>query len=770
MKLLKKNKYVFLWLSLLLLYGCSTTRRLGENQFLYKGDEIVVENSKELKVKPNIDELDQYIIPEPNRKFLQLIPLKLWFYNLAGDSVPKKGFRNWLKNKLGEPPVVYKSYYVETSKKEISSSLNNQGFFQHQIREELHKKRKKVKITYKLKLEDPYVIDTLIYPEVTDSLTQFLDRAKENSLIKQGGDYNLELLKAERSRLVSILKNNGFFFASPGYLLFKADTLKTQDKHIELVLDAKEAMPMDALKQYSVNKVFVYHDYNGSQFDQYDTLDFNGLKHIYLNEPIVKPKVISRSVFFKSGDLYKEDNYRQTLQKLTNLNVFKFVNIKIEKDTSVSNVNQLNVNIFLNSALPKSLSAEVEAVSKSNDYVGPGLTLSYQERNLYQSASSLQFNVSTNYETQLTKSNSNINSFEVGTDAVVTIPKLLLPFVNSNRLVGKKFRPETSITAGYSYSGMTDIFNLNSLDLSFGYNWRETKTKNHELDLVSLNYTHIKTKSDWSEIYNYIDESLQEQFILGLKYTFTYNDQSYKDKLINTYFSASSEFAGNTLSLIQSTFNVGKQYEDEPSELFGTAYSQYAKFYGDLRLYHSFSTKSKLVGRIAAGLAIPYGNSEFMPYNKQFYTGGASSLRAFPSRSVGPGSYLPSDSLQNTLGLEQAGDIKLETNLEYRFDLISYLKGAFFVDAGNVWLLHQNEELEGGEFKFSDFTNQIAVGTGFGLRLDASFFVLRLDVAFPLRNPYPTNGDYWIMDQINFGSSSWRKDNLVFNIAFGYPF
>ncbi len=766
----KNNIYVFLWFWLVLLSGCSTTRKLKENQYLYKGDKIVIENAHELEVKPNTEELDQYIIPEPNRKFLNLIPLKLWFYNLAGDSVPSKGFRNWMKNKLGEPPVIFKSYYVETSKKEIRSSLNNQGFFNHRVEEELHKKKKKIRVTYNVNAEDPFVIDTLIYPEITDSITKYIAASKTKSIIKSGQVYNLEVLKAERNRIVSVLKNNGFFFVSPNYVLFKADTLKTEDKHIELVLDVKSAMPQDALHQYTINRVFVYHDYIDNKRDQFDTLQKDNLLHVYQKEPLVKPKVISKSVFFKYGELYKEDDYRLTLQKLTNLNVFKFVNIKIEKDNTDSVSNELNVHIFLNSALPKSLSAEVEAVSKSNDYVGPGITLSYQERNLYQSASSLQFNVSSNYETQLTKTKKNINSFEVGTDAEILFPKLLLPFVSEGKLISKKFSPQTSITAGYSYSGMTDIFDLNSLDLSFGYNWRETKTKNHELDLISLNYTHIKTKSDWSELYNYIDESLQEQFILGLKYTFTYNDQSLKNKLINTYFSASSEFAGNTLSLFQSVFNVGKQYDDQPSELFGTAYSQYAKFYGDLRLYYPFSSNSKLVGRLAAGLAIPYGNSEFMPYNKQFYTGGASSLRAFPSRSVGPGSYLPPDSLQNTIGLEQAGDIKLEANLEYRFGLISYLKGAMFVDAGNVWLLHENEELDGGEFKFSDFTDQIAVGSGLGLRLDASFFVLRLDVAFPIRNPYQINGDYWLLDQIDFGSSQWRKDNLVFNIAFGYPF
>ncbi len=770
MRLSKNNIYIFLWVWALVSMSCSTTKYIRNNQYLYQGSEIVVENVKELKLKPNTEELKQYVIPEPNRKFLKLIPLKLWFYNLAGDSVPKKGFRNWMKNKLGEPPVLFKSYYIETSKKEISNSLNNQGFFNHTIDSEIHKKRKKLNVSYLLNLEEPYLIDTLIYPDITDSLTQNIAVARSKSLIKSGKVYNLELLKQERNRLTTILKNKGFFFMSPNYLFFEADTLHTKTRRIQLNLNAQTNMPKDAVHQYYINKVSVYHDFSMKSIQKYDSLNVDNLNHVFHEEPIVKPSVLAKSIFFNSGDIYKEDNYLLTLQKLTNLNVFKFVNIKIDRDTTSGAFKQLNVSIFLNRSLPKSLSAEIEVVSKSNDYVGPGLTLSYIERNLKQSASSLQFNISSSYETQFTKTNSNINSFEVGADAKITIPKLLFPFINASRFINKKFSPKTSITGGYSYSGMTDIFNLNSLDLSFGYEWRQTKTKNHVLDLMSLNYTYINTKSNWSDIYSYLDESLEEQFILGLKYTFTYNNQQIKNKIINTYFSASSEFAGNTLSLVQSIFNVGKQYSDKPSELFGMVYSQYARFYGDLRLYHDLSLKSKVVGRLAAGLAIPYGNSESMPYNKQFFTGGASSLRAFPSRSVGPGAYLPPDSLQNTLGLEQAGDIKLEANLEYRFDIISYLKGALFVDAGNVWLLNKNEELEGGVFNASDFTQQIALGSGVGIRLDASFFVLRLDVAFPLRKPYQIDGQYWLLNKIDFSSSAWRKDNLVFNIAFGYPF
>ncbi len=760
---------MILCLGLMMAYGCSTTRHLGNNQYLYKKSTIVVDADKASAKKLDTDALSQYIVPEANRKFLNLFPLKLWMYNLAGDSVPSKGFRHWLKTKAGEPPVLYKAYQVEASKNELNGALNNLGFFHHHLESEVKKKRKKAYVFYHIQPKSAFAIDTLLYPKVSDSLSHYIHQYADNSLIRSGKDYNLDRLKAERSRLSTLLKNEGFFYMSPNYLQYVADTLHTDGDSVRLIMNYKPGMPDYSRLIYKVGKVVVYHDYAEDNQQAYETIQEEGLYHVYDQKTIVKPKVLSRSVFLNTGDIYREENYKLTLQKLSNLNVFKFVNIRFEKDTA-SIEPTVNVNIYLQSALPKSVSAEVQAVSKSNDYVGPGLTLSYNERNIGRSATSLQLSLNSSFETQLTNSKSGVNTIEIGANAQFTIPKLIVPFVDGYRIIGKRYSPKTIISGGYSYWTMSDLFDFKSMDLSFGYDWRETQTKQHKLDLLSLSYTYIHPKADWEDIYAYVDESLEEQFILGLKYTFTYNDQNIKPYFINTYFSGSAEFAGNTIALGEAIFSPDTYRSGEPSEIFNAAYAEYTRLYSEVRFYHKFSSYDKLVARLAAGVGIPYGNSVAMPYNKQFFTGGASSIRAFRSRSLGPGAYNPPDSLTHDAGIEQAGDIKLEANIEYRFNLVSYLKGALFLDAGNVWLLDADADIPDGEFQTSSFMKQIAVGSGVGFRIDASFLVLRLDIGFPLRKPYPTNGDYWLIKDIDFGSSTWRKDNLVYNIAFGYPF
>ncbi len=750
-------------------YACSTTKNLRDGQLLYQKSNILITDAKENRGKVSADELSEYVIPEANRKFLNIFPFRLWWYNLAGDDVPDKGFRNWLKNKVGEAPVLFKNYQLESSKSELHAALNNRGFFHHELSAEVVQKRKKAYVNYRIRLNQPFTIDTLLYPKVTDTLTQYMQGLASDALIKSGQDYNLELLKKERSRVSAILNNKGFFYISPNNIQFVADTLHSHQQQLGLSMKVSSQLPEASRQIYKIGKVTLFHDYSEEQSYAFDTLQYAGLYHVYRNTPIVKPKVLSRAVFLNTGDVYKDDNYRLTLQKLSNLNVFRYVNIRFEADTTGGEP-LLNALIYLKSGLPKSVSTELQAVSKSNDYVGPGLTFSYDERNIAHSASYLQLSLNSSFETQLGKSKTGVSTLEVGTSAQLVIPKLVIPFVDGYKIIGKRYSPKTTISGGYTYWTMSDLFDFNSMDVGFGYDWQETRTKHHKIDLISLSYNHIYPKAEWDEIYDYIDESFRDQFILGLKYTFTYNDQNLESKYINTYLTASAEFAGNALALGESIFNPNNKNDSVPSKMFGAAYAQYTRLFSEIRLQHKFSDYNKIAARVAVGLGIPYGNSTAMPYNKQFFIGGASSVRAFASRSMGPGAYNPPDSLSHDAGIEHAGDLKLEANIEYRFDLYKYLKGAWFMDAGNVWLLNANSDIPGGEFKGDSFLKQMAVGTGLGLRVDASFLVLRLDVGVPLRKPYPTNGEYWLFKDMKLGSSSWRRDNLMFNIAFGYPF
>ena len=228
-----------------------------------------------------------------------------------------------------------------------------------------------------------------------------------------------------------------------------------------------------------------------------------------------------------------------------------------------------------------------------------------------------------------------------------------------------------------------------------------------------------------------------------------------------------SELAGNVFSLAKGIFG-DKINSENPSKVVGSVYSQYAKLSVDGRSYLNFKDKNKLAMRVFAGVAQPFGNSSIMPYTKQFFSGGPNSIRAFQINSVGPGTYFQDTGKRGFL--QMGGDVKLEANAEYRFNIWSYFKGALFVDAGNVWLLKSNPANTGSPFMFSKFINEMAVGAGMGLRIDVSFFILRFDLAIPLRKPWLEENNRWVANEINFGSSAWRNDNLVLNVAIGYPF
>jgi outer membrane protein assembly factor BamA len=227
------------------------------------------------------------------------------------------------------------------------------------------------------------------------------------------------------------------------------------------------------------------------------------------------------------------------------------------------------------------------------------------------------------------------------------------------------------------------------------------------------------------------------------------------------------DFSGNLVNALQNAFDGQQETNNKNKNILGLPYAQYFKVNSDVRYFYKLSKKLTFASRLLAGVGVPYGNSSALPYKKQFFTGGTNSIRAFPARSIGPGTYVPEDTDANSLFFDQTGDIKLELNTELRFDIYGFLKGAFFIDAGNVWTVNEDVDRPGSQFNVATFYEQFAIGTGLGIRVDASFFVLRADWGIPLRNPSVTDNP-WVID--NFGSSNWRRDNIILNIGIGYPF
>ncbi len=754
----------------LLIAGCSTTRTLGKNELLYKGCEVKLNNKKLFEKWRLKNEIESKVRPIPNHRFLGLIKLKLWIYNIVGDSVPEKGFRHWIRTKLGQPPVIYDPVFVEQSENYIRDYLYNKGYFDATINSKTDMTGKKAEVTYFVKTRKRYVLDSIVFPEITDTLSKYIHLTQTGSFLKKGKPYNLDVLKEERERISKQLKNDGFFYFIPDYLMFELDSNEIK-KNVNIFLKIKTNSPLNAGLRYQINHIYIHSDYSLEESNiPRDTIKTEGMFFIYKTQR-VNPSLVAHSVIFSKGDYYSNNSYEATLNKLTGLGTYKFTNIDFKPEVTDSNL--LDANILLTPFVPKSLRAEIQTVTKSNDYVGPNINFSYNDRNFLGSAEHFTINLKTSFETQYSAGKNGGNAFEIGIDSKLSVPRFIFPFINLNRYLAKRYTPRTTISAGYDLYYRTKYFRLNTFNLLYGYVWRSTPTKSHDFKLINIRYSRLTHQSEAFqnilENNDLVKQSFNEELIFGLDYTYTYNNQLYKDKMINTYFSFNPELAGNILSLIN-FFGAGSFPSPGNSmKLFGLKYSQYARLNTDYRLYTNTGIHSKLVARFSTGLGKAYGNSEILPYTRQFFVGGASDIRAFRLHGVGPGSYTPPDSSFNAF-FEQVGDIKIETNLEFRFDIYRMLKGAVFVDAGNVWLLTSRENIPGGSFMWNKVLNEIAVGTGFGLRFDASFFVLRFDLGFPLRKPWLPEGNRWVFKNIKPSNPLWRRENLVLNIAIGYPF
>lgn len=706
----------------------------------------------------------------------------VWFYYVAGTPKKKKGLRNFIKNKLGQPPVLMKEVNPERTAKILDGQLFNEGYFKSSVQGESKIKGKEGKVIYTVQISRPYRLDSIRYPNPRDSVYASIVRTlKVESLLKTGQRYDLARMQAEQERIEETLENYGFYYFDDRFLIFEADSTvgKEGKRQVDLDLKLEPGIPRHARRIYSINQVTIYPDYSLTDTLQTNAkpMSMDGFNFMDSTRNF-RPRIITRSINIQRGNIFRREDQELTLSHLMGLGVFKFVNIKYTETYPDSTL--LDAKIYLTPLQKKSLRAEVQGVSKSNNFVGPGISLTFTNRNLLRGAELFQLSLSGAYEVQVARQNQGpLNSFETGLESSLTVPRFISPIrIDYN---SRKYLPKTIFKVGFNFQNRVGYYRLNSLNLSYGYIWRETAAKSHELYPADISFVRTDKKStafiDMINSNPVLKNSFENQFIIGARYAYTLNTQLNEDPMRpfekkkfrthNFYFNGNVDVAGNVINWVQ---NIVHPSEEEPFKLFGAPYSQFVKADIDFRYYYQIDERNKLATRFITGVGYAYKNSTTLPYIKQFSIGGSSSIRAFPARSIGPGTYnvregIPPDS---TLFIDQRGDIKLEGSVEYRFDIIKALKGAVFVDAGNIWLAHFDKNRPGGEFHSDQFLHQLAVGTGLGLRLDFSFFVLRFDLAFPLRKPYLD--DPWVGDNIDFGSRAWRRENLIFNIAIGYPF
>ncbi|PBQ33518.1 hypothetical protein CNR22_17620 [Sphingobacteriaceae bacterium] len=763
---------IFLLVGMILFSArCNTTKYLKPGEKLYTGAKITVNSNDQVNKKQIKSEMEKVLRPKPNQTILG-IRFKLWFYYKAGEN-PKKKFKKMIKNKIGEPPVLYDPGNPTVVSDIMVNRLNNLGYFDANSRFEVKEKEKTVSVNYTVMVTKPYSINQAVFPEEKDEMSIRVKDTESETFIKPGVQYNLDLLKGERSRIDAAVKNEGFYYFNPDYILFKADT-NLRNKTINVKVTLKKDIPYKATVRYYLNNIYINPSFRLKDTVTRaisDTVKIDG--YYYLNkDSMFIPTAVTRHVFLRKNDPYSRKAYSLTVSRLMGMGVFRYVNVRFT-DTIMDGVGRLNVYINMTPTPRRSLQLEVEAVTKSNNYTGPALTASYKNRNLFRGAELLILNLNTNYETQFSGAQKGLNSYEVGANTQLYLPQFVIPFVTIKN-VSTQFVPRTKFDLGFRNLNRVQYFNMNAVNFSYGYTWKETIRKEHELNPIAINFARlINTTKIFDDLLienPFLRQSFEEQFTLGGNYAFTYNSLVNSSLQHQYYFNITADISGNSAYFIQRLATGRRPSEDNPYTLFGYRYSQYSKISTDGRYHYIINKNSNVATRVLAGAGIPYGNSRTMPYIKQFFSGGSNSIRAFLPRTVGPGIYRKPDSLRNKAFLDQAGDIKFEANAEYRFTIISVLKGAVFLDAGNIWLLHKNNEQPGGEFNFSTFYKQLALGTGFGLRLDITYFVLRFDLGMPLRRPYVQENNGWVVKQINFRDRAWRGQNLVLNIAIGYPF
>jgi outer membrane protein assembly factor BamA len=750
--------------------ACSGTKLLPKGEKLYTGAEIkLVQTDKSPKHinKGLIESIaKESVRPLPNTSYFGMRP-QVWMYESAGEN-PKSKFKKWLK-KTGQAPVLLSQVKPQVTAAVIDAKLFNIGIFNSMTEFKIVEKEHTATIVYTSYIHTRYKVQEMTYSISDDSLSRVIQSANNMTVVKAGDDYNLSLLTEERIRIDVLLKNRGYFYFNPDYLLFKADTSDVNHT-VSLKLTLKDSIPDDALKVYRINQVFINQNFSLSEEPKdstIDTLMFHNTVFLgKAEEQNISPRVILRSVYLKKHDIYSRENHTITLNRLMSMGNFKFVQVKFSKSDTTA-LGYLDATILMTPMPKYTFRAEMDIVSKSNNYTGPQLNLSVLNRNTFKGAELLNLTMAGSFEAQLGQNN-NLFSYSLNPQVELTFPRFLVPFSIHSF---SRYIPKTRLLLSYNYLKRVGYFDQNTFQFIYGFKWKQNIRVEQELNPVNISYTTIGNQSpvfiDLLNANPFLKKSYEEQFIAGGNYSFTYNEQMLSEKRIQYYFHFTAETAGNLFSLANliGGANISPY---NPSKVVGTIYSQYAKLSVEGRAYYNFEDKNKIALRLFAGVADSYGNSSTLPYSVQFFSGGPNSIRAFQINSVGPGTYLQNTTTNEFLQL--GGDIKLEMNAEYRFGIYKFLKGALFADAGNVWLQKSNPENIGTPFGISTFMNEMAVGAGVGLRLDVSFFILRFDLAMPLRKPWLPDNQRWVINQINFGNPTWRSENLLLNIAIGYPF
>ncbi len=768
--------------------GCNITRGVKEGEYLLDKNTVTIDKKHAGIQSPdfNQDDLYELVQQQTNDKLLGVFKLGVWVNSLTSKGKETR-FKTWLDKTLGQDPVILNELMIGRSTDQMELFLNNHGYFHSDISTQVNTNDKKATVKYNVVLAQPYMVRNAEFRISDTALLRLVTDDSLNSLIKPGDIYSAEDLDEERLRISSLLRNEGYYYFAPEFVFFEIDSSFNSyslniytniQQYKNTVNEGASRGTIVNHQKYYLNRIAIDPDFNPirtdtSQMQVYstkrDTSSGHSFNIFYRDKLKIRPRTLRRSVFMEPGRLYREKDERYTYRQLSGFPLFAYTALDFRAAPDVIDPNDstkkyVDCLIELSRKPVQSFTIETEGTT-SGSKLGLAGNFVYRNLNLFRGGEVLSLRLTGGVEWQASSTSSEpvllfFNTVQTGAEASLDFPKFLIPFFSHR--IPKTLRPRTTIKTGVNYQNRPD-YERYITNGSFGYRWAASEFVNHVLTPLEINSVSIFPDSAFvSRLEELNDQRLLNQytdhFIMSANYTYIFNNQQLNQVKNFTFFRWNIESAGNALSAFSQLANAPKN-EDDYYGVWNIPFSQYLRTDIDFRYYWALRKDYTLVYRNLVGVGVPYGNSDVLPFEKGFYAGGSNSMRGWNYRTLGPGSFV--DTLAENF--ERMGDLTIQANFEYRFPIYKWFQGALFTDIGNIWLLNESENYDGGQFQVNNFISELGIDAGFGLRLDLSFFIFRIDAATPIRDPsYPLD-QRWQFDKLQL-----RK--MVWNFGIGYPF
>lgn len=767
-------------LVLLLFWSCSSSRHVPDGSYLLDKVSININDSTHTF---NEQEMSAYLRQVPNHKMLWSVKFRLGIYNMSGND-STKWWNKWAR-KLGEAPVIFDSTLMEAGSEQLRKAMVNRGFLEATVTTDTLKddRKKKIQVNYTLNAGEPHIINSIDY-NFPDSLFRALVMSDSISFPIQPGDpLDRNALDMQRELITMLLRNKGYYNFAKEFITFNADTTEGS-KLVDLTMtlnppykNTSGSTELPSHEKYLIRNVRFITDYDAAKdetlqtYQASDTVYYKGMTILYGDNKYLRPSVLYENCFIQPGEEFRQSEVDRTYQAFSRFGILKFINIRFVPQGSIDNVGLLDAYVLLTPGKSQSVELQLEGTNSEGD-LGMAASATYTHRNIAKGSETLTAKVRGAYESLSGDLDGLLHNryMEYSLDLGLHFPKFKAPFLSDR--FKRRINATSELNVSMSYQERPEYTRIIST-AGWSYKWIYNKNRNrYVLTPIDINYVYLPESTN-----NFIDQiapdnpllrySYEDHFIMRTGFTFYHSNKKTElpwNKSIQRdiyTIRANFEFAGNLLFAISNILEHRSNYREDPYKVFGIRYSQYVKLNSDFSFIRMLDYRNSLAFHVGFGIGYPYGNSYVLPFEKRFYGGGANGVRGWDVRTLGPGSYPGSNSVSDFIN--QCGDIRFDMSVEYRAKLFWVLELGAFIDAGNIWTIHNYSNQPGGLFRFNSFYKQLAAAYGLGLRFDFTYFLLRFDMGMKAHNP-AMGQEHWPLIH-----PRWGRDSS-FHFSIGYPF